>query len=163
MPVDSLLRNASRQPLLRWLVALPPLAATLVMCVVAAAARGGIQMFADEQPQNASEAAIHRDLPAIVRFRQTSDLRRRYPLRTDYIEFNVRAATPLEASVLSRSGDVVRFIVRAAAPLPVERERATCLAVDVNADEGTMSALLDGAPRPACTPGAALSELRESR
>lgn len=148
----------------RLALVVPIVAVTFGACLAALAARAGVSILAEAPPRNPSEAAIRRDLPVLAEYRQGgTDLRQRHELTPRYTEFEARAATPLEAAVLSGSADVVRFVVRAAPPLAEEREKAACLAIDIGADEGAMTALLDGAPRPACTPGAALMELRQSR
>ena len=162
--VDSGAVRAFGESPLRWFIAVPPLAVTLVMCLLATGTRAGVQMFADEAPQNPSEAAIQRDLPALVTFRQTEDLRQRHLLRPDYMKFDVKAATPLEASILSQSGTVVRFVAQAAPPLTsAERDAAICLALDVHADETAIHALLGDAQRPACVQNASLAELQRGR
>jgi hypothetical protein len=150
--------------LLRLALVLPLVTVTLGAGLTAFAARAGVAILAEEPPRNPSDAAIRRDLPALVAFRQSgADLRRRYELSPRYTEFDARRATPLEAAILSRSTDVVRFVVRAAPPLGVEREKATCLAIDVGSDEASVSTLLDGTVRRACIAGDSLRELRQPR
>src|SRR6186713_906410 len=89
--------------LLRLALVLPLVAVTLGAGLTAFAARAGVPILAEEPPRNPSDAAIRRDLPALVEFRQSgTDLRRRYELSPRYTEFDARAATPLEAAILSR-------------------------------------------------------------
>jgi len=114
------------------LLALPPLAVTLGLAIVAGMEMAGSHPLTLGPPRSVAEAIAMRDGASAARLFETAPQANEIEMiRSGILLDRVVLATPLEAAVIVDEASMLEFLVSRGAELP--HERLACLAVDVGA------------------------------
>ena len=131
-------------------VAIPCVAATLIILAVSVAERSGASFLHAPVPANLAEAAATGRADDVVRrLRAGEEPHHVYALRPEAISSTVLRATTMEAAMWSRQVRMIELLDREGAIRSDERLALTCLASDLDASD-IVDYLSNGAP-PTCT------------